>query len=86
MAATYTVTTTWHDIAASHPAAEIEVLVAVEGQDSPTQAYLCDVLEDGRPVFAHINSGMPIRGNVYAWAVLPGVPGCSFFQSAKGGA
>jgi len=79
-----TVTLVWHHIADKLPDAEIEVLLAIETQNDAQQGYLCDILEDGRLVFAYVNSGMPIRGKVYAWAELPAAPAPKEF--AKGGA
>lgn len=73
----------WNSVAEQLPDAEIEILLAIEGRGEVNQGYLCDVLDDGRPVFAYVNSGMPIRGKVYAWAELPAAPAPHEF--AKGG-
>lgn len=73
----------WRDASTQLPDAEVEVLVAAHGQPDATQAYLCDMLEDGRAVFAHVNSGAPMApGSVYAWADMPAAPKPS--ELAKG--
>lgn len=86
MSATFSAPTAvivWNDVADKLPDAEIEVLVATRESADANQAYLFDI-DDGQPVFAYVNSGMLVRGTVYAWAEMPAAPARSDFK--KGGA
>ena len=83
MAATFanpTAVLVWNAVAEQLPEAEIDVLLAIEGRGDAQQGYLCDILDDGRPIFAYVNSGMPILGKVYAWADLPASPAAHEFN------